>query len=201
MAQVKLLLSGGMGSGVLLADLLKRGHEVSVVHHLAEGEAGEAQTQAAQAMVRHHDVEYSELADVIELAGPLGLDQPNMTVYLWHLVWAMLGAKEEGVIAAGCHGGMLGPVDQRPPYLHMLGRAVQELSEGRINLSFPYVNTTHAELISRGREQGAMLVTAMDCAKPAASDDGYLRCGRCRMCKLRREAYRAHNADDPAAYK
>lgn len=213
-AAVGLLISGGLDSGILLADLLRRGHEVQPLYVRAGLYWEPAELAALQRLLAHlacptlrplvtFDM---NLADVygehwsVTGVGVPDAATPDEAVYLpgrnallliKPAIWCALHGIEELALAA------LGSnpfADATPEFFAGLERTLSLATSQPLRFTKPFANLHKDEVMRLGR--GVPLELTFSCIAPA---DG-LHCGGCNKCEERRNAFRASKLPDPTCY-
>ena len=220
------LLSGGLDSTTVAADVRARGFDVYAMsfdygqRHRFELEAA-ARVAAWVGAVRHEVVEIdlrafggSALTDDIDVPKGDALDAgegipvtyvpARNTVFLsFALAWAeVLGSKD---IFLGVNAlDYSGYPDCRPEFIRAYERmarlATKAGVEGddELTIHAPLIDLTKAEIISLGLRHGVDYGMTTSCYDPAG--DGR-PCGRCDSCRLRLRGFEQAGAADPLRYQ
>ena len=210
---IGLLLSGGLDSGILLGDLLKRGYRVQPFY-IRSGLIWE--TEELRAVRRYlAALARPALEELVILDLPLG------DLYEGH--WSTTGREPPGANSAAeavylpgrngllvikaalwcqLHGirrlalGVLGSnpfADATPRFFDDLQSALN-CGGGELQLARPFADLQKRQVMRLGA--GLPLELTFSCIAPA---DG-LHCGRCNKCAERNAAFRLIDAEDPTRY-
>lgn len=208
------LLSGGMDSTVLTAELVRCGGPV-VGLSIYYGQRHDCELKAAAAVAEHLGIEHDVIdASTVGAGLASALTDPAMAVPEGHysadtmsatvvpgrnLLFAAIAvahAASSGhqVVALAVHAGDH-PVypDCRPEFTTALG--VLAHSTYGVQVSAPYVRLTKAEICARGAEVDAPMGLSWSCYQ-----GGEVHCGRCGTCVERAEAFALAGVPDPTAY-
>jgi 7-cyano-7-deazaguanine synthase len=189
LADVLLLLSGGLDSAVLLG-LFKAGGLDPVCVFFDYGQpAYDQELRASRELASHYGVFLTECA--LPLPRPPDvLDQESWVVPGRNAVFLSMGlalAAEWGCsqVAIGTEradGKSFG--DSTPGFLSSMDRAVQWASGGKVGVLSPLIGLWKPEVIRLGREVGVPLTLSWSCWR-----GGVDPCRRCEACRVRDEAF------------
>jgi 7-cyano-7-deazaguanine synthase len=211
---IAVLVSGGLDSGVLVADLLareERVHPLYVRFGLAWEAAEEAHLRRLLATLEH-----PRLAPLVVLESPIagvygahwsvsGDAVPDErtaddAVYLPGRNVLLLAQPSVWCAVHGVHTIALGTLKGNPfpdstreffdDFAALAGRAM----EHHLTVVTPYATLTKADVLERGR--GLALEHTFSCIDP---QDGH-HCGRCNKCAERRRAFAALAMEDRTHY-
>lgn len=212
-----LLLSGGLDSSVLLADLLRRGDRVTALGCDYGSRHNRRELACARRLCQAQHVPFQVLhlgfiGDCFRsslLKGGANLprdpyDKATMrqTVVPFRngiLLAAAAGfAESRGAqaVALAAHGGdhAIYP-DCREAFLRNMAGAMRLGTYARIRLLRPYVGRTKAWIVARGARLGVDFARTWSCYA-----GGRRHCGACGTCRERREAFRRAGVPDPTRY-
>ena len=209
-----LLLSGGIDSAVLLAQLLERGWQV-VPFYVRTGCRWQAEEQQAAEWF-HASLAQPNLLDLVLLDLPLG------DLYLLH--WSMSGqnipddhSPDEAVFLPGRNPLLLlkpalwcrmhgiehlalatlagNPFrDATPAFFHSFEAMLHESMDGHIKIARPFEAASKSRVLEMGRH--LPLELTFSCLAPV----GGLHCGHCNKCAERRRGFREINLEDRTMY-
>jgi 7-cyano-7-deazaguanine synthase len=212
------LLSGGLDSGVLVADAAQQGpvapiyvgvglaweaaERVMVERLLASPAfAGAAVAPLAQLSFDMRDV-YPASHWAIRGVAP-AFDTPDEDVYLEGrnvilLAKAAVYMARQRIarVLMGLLAGNPFP-DATPAFFAAMADALGRGLAAPIEIAAPYRTWSKADVIRRGVTLGVPLELTLSCMQPR---DG-AHCGRCSKCRERRDAFAAAGVPDPTAYR
>lgn len=212
---VGLLLSGGLDSCVLLAQLLKQGQRVQPFYIRTDVVWAAAELAAIRRFLQTLDT--SALADLIVFDLPLadlyqdhwsisgrdtpGADTPDEAVYLpgrnallaiKPLIWCQAHDIEELALAVLAGNPF---ADAQPEFLNRLASAMSLSQNGqRVSITRPLAQLSKDAVLQLGRD--LPLEHTFSCISPR---DG-LHCGECNKCAERRAAFRRVGLTDATVY-
>ena len=215
------LLSGGLDSATVLADLRSKGH---VCHTLAVdyGQRHRAELLAAERVsqslgARSHKVVKVDLRAIggsaltdDALAVPTALDDGIPVTYVpaRNTLMLSLALGYAEVLKANCIGIGVNAVDYsgypdcRPEFVEAFSTLAQLATKAGVEgqpmlIETPLIDLTKAEIIQRGIELGVDYGITVSCYQ--ATDEG-LACGICDSCRLRKQGFMDANVADPTRY-
>jgi 7-cyano-7-deazaguanine synthase len=215
------LLSGGLDSATVLADLRSKGH---VCHTLAVdyGQRHRAELLAAERVsqslgARSHKVVKVDLRAIggsaltdDALAVPTALDEGIPVTYVpaRNTLMLSLALGYAEVLQANCIGIGVNAVDYsgypdcRPEFVEAFSTLAQLATKAGVEgqpmlIETPLIDLTKAEIIQRGIELGVDYGITVSCYQ--ATDEG-LACGICDSCRLRKQGFMDANVADPTGY-
>ena len=215
------LLSGGLDSATVLADLRSKGH---VCHTLAVdyGQRHRAELLAAERVsqslgARSHKVVKVDLRAIggsaltdDALAVPTALDDGIPVTYVpaRNTLMLSLALGYAEVLKANCIGIGVNAVDYsgypdcRPEFVEAFSKLAQLATKAGVEgqpmlIETPLIDLTKAEIIQRGIELGVDYGITVSCYQ--ATDEG-LACGICDSCRLRKQGFMDANVADPTRY-
>jgi 7-cyano-7-deazaguanine synthase len=211
------LLSGGLDSTVLLADLVLAGHDVVALSvHYGQRHARELRAAArVAAALRVPRIEVDARALDVLLGGsalttaaiavPFGhyADEsmkitvvPNRNMLLLAMAGALAVSAGAEAIAYAAHAGdhAIYP-DCRPAFMDAVRQVLAVASWSPIALETPFALRTKAEIVARGSAIGAPLALTYSCYEGHEQ-----HCGKCGTCVERREAFEVAGVPDPTEY-
>ena len=222
------LLSGGLDSTTLVADVVHRGFEAHALS-FRYGQRHLIELVAAERVARHYRVRQDRIVDIDlrafggsaltsdlpvprdrspdEIAGdtiPITYVPARNTIFL-----AFATAYAEVVSARDVFIGVnaldySGYPDCRPEFIAAFQRVANLGTRGGVDgsnpvaIHAPLVDMTKAEIIRRGLELGVDYSMTSSCYDPDASG---LACGHCDACILRRQGFDAAGVADPTRYR
>jgi 7-cyano-7-deazaguanine synthase len=220
MASCVLVLSGGLDSAVLLAQLLAEGHTVTALS-VDYGQRHHRELAHAARLATHYDVEW-RCVDLRALGPTLlaGSSQtspdripvphghytaesmkltvvPNRNMLLLALAGAWAISRTAEAIAYAAHAGdhAIYP-DCRPEFVAAVALALQLADDHRVDLWRPFLRWTKADICRRGAVLGVPFIETYSCYEGAAE-----HCGVCGTCVERREAFLLAGVVDPTTYR
>lgn len=215
------LLSGGLDSATVLADLRAKGyacHTLAVDYgqrHRAELKAAERVSQSLGA--RSHKVVKVDLRAIggsaltdDALAVPTELDEgiPITYVPARNTLMLSLALGYAEVLEAQCIGIGVNAVDYsgypdcRPEFVEAFSRLAQLATKAGVEgqpmvIETPLIDLTKAEIIQHGIGLGVDYGITVSCYQ--ATDEG-LACGVCDSCRLRKQGFADAQVADPTRY-
>jgi 7-cyano-7-deazaguanine synthase len=213
-----ILLSGGMDSAVLTAQLLADGHPVDAVSvHYGQRHAREL--HAARDIARHyriaHDVvDLGVLRDHLTgsaLTGGPGVPEghysapsmaatvvPNRNMILLSVAAGIAAARGHHQVATAVHAGDH-PIypDCRPAFIAAASLTAQLATAGYgdVEIIAPFARQAKADIALAGVRLGVPLHLTWSCYQ-----GGDQHCGRCGTCVERAESFHLAGVPDPTAY-
>lgn len=196
------LLSGGVDSTVLLADLLAKGHDSHTVTFEYGQVHGVREIEAAEKIARHYGVGWQawELSHIIPKSSSAlldGQDIPDMhateldSTYVPGRNLMMLSMATALADATGATGVFFGAnaddaagyPDCRPRFVEMMSQATYFGTSSGVMIHAPLLWMPKRDIVAFGRELGAPLDLTWSCYR-----GGEQPCGRCGACQSRDEA-------------
>jgi len=216
MADVAVLLSGGLDSAVLVA----RAARSAVVQpvYVSAGLAWEAEEVALVSRLLASPAYASRvlplariLVDASDLypethwarrGEPPAYDTPDEDVYLPGRNVLLLS--KAGVLCAlrGIHRLAIGPLagnpfpDATPEFFASMARALSLGLDHPLTIEAPFASMHKEDVIRLGASLGVRFELTMSCMKPS----GGRHCGLCSKCRERRDGFEAAGVEDPTEY-
>jgi 7-cyano-7-deazaguanine synthase len=212
------LLSGGLDSAVLLAEVARREPgRLLVPVYISVGLAWEreevAMVKRLLAASTFRDVQPIEtlsfdMRDVYPpthwaIRGePPGFDTPDEDVYLDGRNIVLLTKAAVFMARARLSRVYIGPLagnpfpDATPEFFESMGRALSLGLGTSVEVVAPFATLQKADVIELGRSLGVPLELTLSCVQPVRG----LHCGRCSKCRERRDAFREAGVEDPTKY-
>jgi 7-cyano-7-deazaguanine synthase len=212
------LLSGGLDSAVLLAEVARREPgRLLVPIYVSVGLAWEreevAMIERLLGASPFRDVQPIEtlsfdMRDVYPpthwaIRGePPGFDTPDDDVYLDGRNIVLLTKAAVFMARARLSRVYIGPLagnpfpDATPEFFETMGRALSLGLGTSIEVVAPFATLQKADVIKLGRSLGVPLELTLSCMQPVRG----LHCGRCSKCRERRDAFRDAGVGDPTRY-
>jgi 7-cyano-7-deazaguanine synthase len=211
------LLSGGLDSAVVLADVIARG-DTPFALTFSYGQRNRRELDMAKALRRHYSVDYAvvDLQSVFrplksaltdpsipvpegDYSGPsqLATVVPNRNAVFLSVGWAWALSMGAGAVAIGAHAGAQNIYkDSGPAFLSAFEKSMFEANGEGVRLVQPLVNSRKFEVVRRGAELKVPFELTWSCyhSIPEA-------CGRCGPDIQRLEAFRDAGQHDPMAYR
>lgn len=189
--KVVVLLSGGLDSTVLTADLLSRGHEVQALGvHYGQRHVRElvhAWRVASELGVPYQSASLSHLGVLLPSAltrGGTGKVVPNRNAVLVAVAVGYAAGHGLDAVAVGCNADDAGDfLDCRESYLDLLSQVAEQTG---VRLLYPYVGLTKAEVLAVGEALDAPVHLSRSCY-----ENGEQPCGSCDACRDRDRAFGA----------
>jgi len=214
-----LLYSGGLDSGILLADMAPRGTVVPI--YIDCGLAWQRAEWLAALRFARHVAARRAVAEPVRLAMPTldlyggdhwsvaGVDVPDATspddaVYLpgrnallavKPLVWCGLHGIRRLALATLAGNPF---ADASADFRADLSKAMTRALGHDLELVAPFSALTKDEVMLRGR--GLPLEETFSCIAPVSTGAATVHCGRCNKCGERRRAFRNAGLQDATAY-
>jgi 7-cyano-7-deazaguanine synthase len=211
------VLSGGMDSAVLLADLIDGGHSVAALS-IDYGQRHRRELAFAALLAEHYHVEW-RCADLSALRPLLGGSSqtsddvavpyghyaaetmkqtvvPNRNMLLLSVAGAWAISQRADVIAYAAHAGdhAIYP-DCRPAFVEACAKTLALADWHRVGLLHPFITWTKADICRRGADLGVPFALTYSCYEGQAE-----HCGQCGTCVERREAFVLAGVSDPTPY-
>lgn len=221
-----IILSGGMDSAVLLAQLVAEGHEVACIS-FDYGQRHSIELVHARRLTQHFHITDHEIADVSTLKRFIGGNSqtdpkvpvpqghyaeasmkatvvPNRNMIMLAIAGGWAISKKFDAVAYAAHGGdhAIYP-DCRETFARPLGDALLNADWHPVKLVAPYLHATKAELVTIGAKHRTPFVHTWSCydPKPDPEIDSFVHCGKCGTCTERIEAFKLAGVEDPTRYK
>lgn len=217
MKRTVVILSGGIDSTVLLAQLLSERRELHALS-VDYGQRHHRELQAAREICDHYEVPHriADLRALAPLFGANALTDGNVSVPEGHYeeegmkatvvpnrnmlliavaaAWAM--SLKASSVAYGAHGGdhAIYP-DCRPAFADALDQAIRLADWHEVCLERPFVGMDKTAIVRRGAELGVPFALTWSCYVGGAR-----HCGRCGTCVERKEAFAKAKVTDPTVY-
>ena len=214
---IVVLLSGGLDSSVLLADLQRRGHRLLALGCRYGAKHNRRELACARRMCAARDIPFQTIdlgfigacfqSHLLQGGGDIPRDpydkaSMRQTVVPFRngiLLAAAAGLAESagaGAVAIAAHGGdhAIYP-DCREPFMRSMGAAMRQGTYARIRLLRPYVGRSKAWIVARGAKLGVDFSRTWSCYV-----GGAMHCGSCGTCRERREAFLLAGVADPTRY-
>lgn len=215
------LLSGGLDSATVLADLRAKGHACHTLavdygqRHRAELVAAERVSQSLGA--RSHKVVKVDLRaiggsaltdDALDVPTELDEGIPVTYVPARNTLMLSLALGYAEVLEAQCIGIGVNAVDYsgypdcRPEFVEAFSRLAQLATKAGVEgqpmvIETPLIDLTKAEIIQHGIGLGVDYGITVSCYQ--ATDEG-LACGVCDSCRLRKQGFADAQVADPTRY-
>lgn len=212
------LLSGGLDSAVLLAEVAQReaGKRLRPIY-VSVGLAWEAEELAMidrlLGAAPFRDVQPIQTLrfDMRDIYPPTHwairgeppvFDTPDEDVYLDGRNIVLLTKAAVFMARARLTRVYLGPLagnpfpDATPEFFETMGRALSLGLGTSIEVVAPFAGLHKADVIELGHSLGVPLELTLSCMQPAQG----LHCGRCSKCRERRDAFREAGVEDPTRY-
>jgi len=212
------LLSGGLDSAVLLADVARRETPPRVQPvYVSVGLAWEAEERAMIGRLLA-SAPYRGLEPVVRLqldmrdvyppthwairGEPPAFDTPDEDVYLEGRNVVLLTKAAIFSARAKLSRVFIGPLsgnpfpDATPKFFDAMARALSLGLDAPIAIEAPYADLHKADVIELGQSLGVPLELTLSCMQP----ENGRHCGRCSKCRERRDAFREAGIDDPTIY-
>lgn len=209
-----LLLSGGLDSAVLLADLKSQGLELWALN-IDYGQRHSRETRAAKRLAEKYSVPLFslQLPQLRQLMGGSALTSESIPVPEGHyqeevmkqtvvpnrnMVFLSLAAsyalsvKAEGVAYAAHSGDHHIYPDCRPEFIQKVSEVLRVCDWHSVGLLTPYAQFSKGEILKRGIELGVPFEETWSCYQGGAEP-----CGLCGTCVERAEAFAACGIEDP----
>jgi len=211
------LLSGGMDSAVLLADLLDAGNVVEALS-FDYGQRHRRELDAANAVARYYGVPHSVLPLPLAALAPTSSQTneaipvphghyadesmrvtvvPNRNMVMLSIAIARAIATGATAVAFAAHSGdhAVYP-DCRQAFIEAMRKAARLCDYAPIQIDTPYCLLTKAEIAERGQRLAVPFELTYSCYEGAEA-----HCGACGTCVERREAFELARVSDPTDYQ
>lgn len=213
------LLSGGMDSAVLLADMLNRGHTVDALA-VDYGQRHRRELTSAATMAAHYQVRFDvlDLTPVGKLLTGSALTDPaievphghyaapsmaativpNRNAILLMIAVGVAAARKASYVATAVHAGDH-PVypDCRPAFIDAADHTARLATAGHgdVHVIAPFASRTKTDIAILGDTLHVPFALTWSCY-----EGGDAHCGRCGTCTERREAFNQARIADPTRY-
>lgn len=196
------LLSGGMDSGVCLAnELLMEDADVTGLI-MNYGQSHEVETDYAKQIAKHYSVPIMELNlyDIFKGMNSYltGNAEVNTYVPARNFVFLSIAtalAEDMGFdrVVIGAHKEDAGGYpDTTESFIRKASEAAQEGTKNNIKIVAPFVKVTKDKIVERGSLLGFPFEKSITCYNGQNPP-----CGECNSCKLRAKAFKDANKKDP----
>lgn len=216
--KVLVSLSGGLDSAVTLALAVSQNHTVESYGFDYGSKHNPLEIQAAIDLATHYNVAHhilnlkhigANLKSCLLTSGksvPEGHYEeesmrqtvvPGRNLIFISVLAAIAESREFDEVWLGVHRGdhFIYP-DCRPEFLHHARTAVEQSSDGKVSLYFPFVNADKAEIVGRGHR----LRVPFELCRTCYTED-LVACGKCGSCQERLEAFAKYGTQDPIPYQ
>lgn len=213
-ATVAVLISGGIDSAILLAELLQthaavhplyircgmRWEQVeqSFLHRFLEALQCSAlkplqtlEMPVADLYGRHWSFEGAEVPDYDSADEAVYLPGRNVLLLAKALLWCHLHGVSQVAMAPLAANPF---PDATPAFFSEFSAAVNRAVEGSVRVSIPYAQMHKSEVMRRGLN--LPLALTFSCINPSSE----MHCGRCNKCAERRRAFMEAGLTDPTGY-
>lgn len=217
MCKTVVVLSGGMDSAVLLADLVHKGHPCVAISFDYGSKHNACELPLAKAMCEHLGVSHTlvplpfinDLFDSSLLKsgaevpdGAYDADNMKSTVVPFRngIMLSIAAGYAESVgasqVALASHAGdhAIYP-DCRPEFNDALSAAIHIGTDDQVSLAFPFAHLDKRDIGDLGRSLGVDFSATWTCYK-----GGTAHCGTCGACDERKYALRHDEGLDPTTY-
>lgn len=198
------LLSGGIDSTVALAEAIAAGRECSCLCFSYGQRAWINELESASAIARHYKTQFAQChIDAFFWKGESfltgGSDVAHSVVPARNMLLIAHGvaaAEAQGAseVWIGCNlNDALDYPDCTGDFVRSMSQAASYATSG-VTVAHPHALRSKADVIRRGLELDVPLHMTTSCA------DGSGRCGVCKACALRRQAYAEIGTSDSVVY-
>jgi len=219
-------LSGGMDSATLLSLLLEQGYKVYCCSFIYGSKHGKYELEAAKNIIEfykskgrnviHHIFNlttcFADFQSALLLSGPAipegHYEAKTMTQTIVpgrNLIFASIMAGLAESIGAtevclGIHAGdhFIYP-DCRPQFIHSLGQTIGFSTDGKVNITTPFLFNSKADILYRGY-YGVNPKVPYELTRSCYKDQPKA-CGKCGSCNERLSAFAEHSIKDPIDYE
>jgi 7-cyano-7-deazaguanine synthase len=216
-AHMIIILSGGLDSAVLMAQVIETGNKVSALTFDYGSKHNEMEGVAASRLCEFYDVPYKRIhlplgdilsSHLLESGGaiPHGhYEDPTMkkTVVPFRntvMIAVALGYAE----SLGCDGVFFGAhagdhaiyPDCRPAFIAAMREVARLGGYKHLKLDAPFALWRKSEIVTLGRKLDVPLWLTYSCYEGRAE-----HCGLCGTCVERKEAFQLAEMDDPTTYE
>ena len=212
-----IIYSGGLDSTTLMYHLKSRGHRIKALG-INYGQRHIKELAAAKEICAELDIEFntgdlsglgSLLAEnsltTAEVNVPDGhyaeesmqitvVPNRNMLMLSVGIAWAISANFDSVAYAAHAGDHVIYP-DCRPEFAYALASAARLCHYRSIEIQFPFIRKTKAEIVKRGHQLGVPFASTWSCYKGEKQ-----HCGRCGTCTERAEAFVLAGVTDPTVY-
>jgi len=220
--KVLVSLSGGMDSATLAGYFLTKGYEVIPINFTYGSKHNKYEKEAAKKLCKYYN-----LPDIIEIdldfierhfksnllknggeipEGHYNNDNMKLTVVPGrNLIFASIVAGYAESIGADCislgvhKGDRHTYPDCRPEFMYYLNKAVQESSEEKIEVLYPFIDMDKTDILKIGYNYNTP-PTPYELTRTCYKDQEY-SCGKCGSCFERLEAFKNIGKEDPIKYQ
>lgn len=217
---VVISLSGGLDSATLLSYYVSHKQSVLCVNFYYNSKHGLREGLAAEKLCQYHNVdliklnvenlfERQHLTSALMKRGsslPEGhyndatmsqtIVPGRNTIFASILAGIAESLHFSDVALAIHHGDHHIYPDCRPEWAIAMDNVIQKSTEGRVELTAPFLYQTKQEIVATGLKLKTPYELSYTCYRGEAK-----ACGRCGSCVERLEAFKLNNAKDPIAYE
>lgn len=169
-----LLMSGGIDSAACLAFLLSRAHQVSPLFIDFGQPPVKEEYSSAEQITQHYGLKL----EVIRLALPRKIDEGELPGRnaLFVLLSLLAGRQAPDQIVLGIHSGT-SYFDCSPSFAATCGRLVSELTDGRTQTLFPFLDWNKREIFDYAQSADVPIKKTYSCERASGP------CKVCQSCK------------------
>jgi 7-cyano-7-deazaguanine synthase len=188
-SSVLVLASGGLDSSACIAYYKRKGYSVNALWVNYGQPASIRELKAVQAIALHYDV---QLQQILLNGVSWTVRESSDEIIGRNLLLASIGAssfqKSNGLIAMGLHAGV-DYYDCSKNFMQQLSAIVQTVSNGRLDMDFPFKDWQKQDIVNFSEAIGVPLDDTYSCIKGTQ-----MPCGECSSCLDRNHWERAVRA-------
>lgn len=200
------IYSGGLDSAVVIMDLMAQGYDVTPL--LFDDDCLEYKYKTAVAaelfltpLQLYHKRKVIRLYDTATITGNdlFGfIPGWKMAIQVSAMAYAQFLGIEE--VYFGYNVGNFDQIydDERPENIDAITDLYNKIYSAKIKVLSPYFEKTKADMVRKAVELGLKMEHTISCAKIDAY--GVDHCGKCELCRRRKEAFAEAGVQDPARY-
>jgi len=195
-----LLLSGGLDSTILLAELLKQGRVVETLT-FDYGQTHPVEIEKAKHIADVYNVPHTVL--ILDAQKHKTFDEISQAfvparnlIFLSHALNYALNNGCDCIVIGVNRTDEQGFPDCRIPFIEAVQQAFNTGSPTHVKIEAPLIDKTKAEIVAQGQQLGVDFSLTNTCYFP----ENKLACGKCESCLVRLDAFEKNKLRDNVKY-